>query len=63
MFTVVHFANSHSSLAYAEMRLVLARLVFNFDMRLADPNSKWLDQKVYILWDKPELNVVLTPVR
>jgi hypothetical protein len=44
------------------MRLVLARLVFNFDMRLADPDQDWMKQKVYVIWDKPPLNVYLTPV-
>ena len=51
------------SLAYAEMRLILARILFNFDLELADPNLKWMDQKVFTLWSKPELNVYLTPVR
>ncbi|KAJ9143404.1 putative Cytochrome P450 [Pleurostoma richardsiae] len=50
------------NLAFAEMRLVLARLVFNFDMRLADPDQDWMKQKVYVIWDKPPLNVYLTPV-
>ncbi|KAK7746695.1 hypothetical protein SLS53_001882 [Cytospora paraplurivora] len=51
------------NLAYAEMRTILARLLFNFDMELADPEQDWLDQKVFFLWTKPPLNVYLTPVR
>ncbi len=54
---------TNNSLAYAEMRLILAKILFNFDLELADPNLKWMDQKVYTLWSKPELNVYLTPVR
>lgn len=52
-----------SSLAYAEMRTILARLLFNFDMELADPELDWFDQKVFFLWTKLPLNVYLTPVR
>ncbi|KAE8548391.1 hypothetical protein TMatcc_010798 [Talaromyces marneffei ATCC 18224] len=48
-------------LAYAEMRLVLARLLFDFEMRLADPDLDWLNHKSYVLWSKPALNVYLTP--
>ncbi|RYP06150.1 hypothetical protein DL764_003326 [Monosporascus ibericus] len=51
------------NLAYAEMRLILAKIVWNFDMVLEDDSRAWLkDQKSYILWDKPPLNVRLTPV-
>ncbi|KAI0594819.1 P450 monooxygenase No.1 [Biscogniauxia sp. FL1348] len=51
------------NLAYAEMRLILAKLLFNFDVAL-DPSSRdWLSsQKAYVVWDKPQLNVKLTPV-
>ncbi|KAI1213179.1 cytochrome P450 [Annulohypoxylon truncatum] len=51
------------NLAYAEMRLILAKIVFNFDMDIADDSRRWMkDQKTYVLWDKPSLNVYLTPV-
>jgi hypothetical protein len=50
------------SLAYAEMRLILARMIFNFDIKLADPDFNWLDQKAYFLWSKLPLEVYLTPV-
>ena len=52
-----------NSLAYTEMRLILARILFNFDMQLADESVDWLGQKAYILWRKIPLNVYLTPVR
>lgn len=51
------------SLAYAEMRTILARLLFNFDLELAEPEQDWMNQKVFFLWTKPALNVYLTPVR
>ncbi|KAI1166340.1 cytochrome P450 [Nemania serpens] len=51
------------NLAYAEMRLVLAKLVFNFDLSLADDSREWLkDQKAFTVWDKPALNIHLKPV-
>ncbi|RYP59422.1 hypothetical protein DL769_008539 [Monosporascus sp. CRB-8-3] len=51
------------NLAYAEMRLILARILWNFDMALEDDSRDWLKvQKCYTLWDKPPLNVRLTPV-
>lgn len=50
------------SLAYAEMRLIIARLVWNFDLEL-DPQSKgWMGRnKLYLLWDKPDLFLFLRP--
>jgi hypothetical protein len=44
------------------MRLVMAKLVWNFDFEL-DPRSKdWIDQnKVYLLWEKPQLWLKLIP--
>lgn len=50
------------SLANAEMRTILARLIYNFDMELVDPKEDWLDQNVFFLWCKTPLNVYLTPV-
>lgn len=41
------------------MRLILARMVFNFDMELDQPEKNWMDQEVYFLWDKPELMIKL----
>lgn len=52
------------SLAYAEMRLILARLVFDFDMKLAEDSKDWVKrQKSYTLWDRLPLNVYFTPVK
>jgi hypothetical protein len=44
------------------MRLILARMIFNFDIKLADPDFNWLDQKAYFLWSKLPLEAYLTPV-
>ncbi|KAM0328787.1 hypothetical protein ACHAQA_005201 [Verticillium albo-atrum] len=51
------------NLAYAEMRLILARVLFDFDLELEPQSKGWLEtQKAYSLWDKPPLNIRLTPV-
>ncbi|KAI0132090.1 cytochrome P450 ClCP1 [Xylariales sp. AK1849] len=51
------------NLSYAEMRLILARILFTFDLKLADDSRHWMhEQKMYFLWRKPDLNVYLTPV-
>jgi cytochrome P450 len=40
------------NLAYAELRVTVARLLFAFDMRLADEKDRWDwgKQKTHILW-------------
>ena len=50
-----------NSLAYAEMRLILARMIWNFDMELAPESQGWTDQLSFVVWDKPPLKVKLTP--
>ncbi|KAJ5765510.1 cytochrome P450 monooxygenase [Penicillium odoratum] len=51
------------NLAYAEMRMILARVVFNFDMKIAEESNGWMEkQKIYLFWQKDPLNVHLTPV-
>ena len=49
------------NLAKAEMRLILAKMVWHFDMQLANPKSDWTKQPIYGLWDKNPLLVKLTP--
>ncbi|KAF2653597.1 cytochrome P450 [Lophiostoma macrostomum CBS 122681] len=48
-------------LAYGEMRYILARLLFAFDISLADPNDKWDwgEQETHIFWEKRPLRVKL----
>lgn len=53
------------NLAYAEMRLILARLVWNFDIVFPGPLSEcpnWWEQKVFVLMEKAPLQVRLRPV-
>ncbi|KAF2195825.1 cytochrome P450 [Zopfia rhizophila CBS 207.26] len=51
------------NLAYHEMRLVLASILWNFDMELAEGSDGWLDQQTFVLWKKGPLMVKLTPIR
>lgn len=50
------------NLAYAEMRLILAKFLFNFDIELDKQTGDWTNQKSYILWEKHPLWVKLTSV-
>lgn len=45
------------------MRLIISRLIFDFDLELLDPKQNWLDQKVFTLWEKLPLMVKLKPIR
>ncbi|KAH7386602.1 isotrichodermin C-15 hydroxylase [Cadophora sp. MPI-SDFR-AT-0126] len=47
------------NLAYAEMRVALARLLFHFDLELQANVDDWLDQKVWVTWNKKPLLVKL----
>ena len=40
----------------------MARIIYNFDLELADKEKNWLDQNIYILWEKEPLYIRLTPV-
>lgn len=51
------------NLAYHEMRLVLATILWNFDLRLCEESDNWTMQDSYLLWEKHPLLVELTPIR
>jgi hypothetical protein len=44
------------------MRLILARLIYNFDLKIAEDSLDWIQQKFFLFWKKGPLNVYLTPV-
>ncbi|KAF2141616.1 uncharacterized protein K452DRAFT_271236 [Aplosporella prunicola CBS 121167] len=50
------------NLAYHEMRLIMAYLLWHFDVELCDESKEWTEQKVLFLWMKPPLMVRLRPV-
>lgn len=44
------------------MRTILARILWNFDIELAEDSKDWIErQRVYVLWEKLPLNIYLTP--
>ncbi|MCJ1430519.1 hypothetical protein MMC29_008437 [Sticta canariensis] len=51
------------NLAYVEMRMILARMIWNFDMELQEDSLAW-DKKTknFIIWDKVSMHVRLSPV-
>ncbi len=56
--------STRCSLAYAEMRLILAKIIYNFDMSIAEESKDWLEnQEVYNVWVKPPLMVRFTPAK
>jgi cytochrome P450 len=46
---------SCASLAYHEMRLIMAKVLYAFDFELANEEEDWRDQQTYILWQKKPL--------
>lgn len=51
------------NLAYAEMKVILARILWNFDIDVCEESRDWMDKlEVYTLWKKEPLMVKLTPV-
>lgn len=51
-----------NSLAYAEMRVLLARIIWNFDLEVAQDSKMWLEEmKVWSLYKKGPLNVYFKP--
>ena len=52
------------NLAYAEMRLILAKMLFHFDLRLDEARTgDWFDQPAWGLWFKRPLEVRLEEVK
>lgn len=49
------------SLAYFDMRLVLARLLFHFDLEWTPQCEDWEKQQAFNLWVRKPLMIRLTP--
>lgn len=43
------------------MRLILALVVFNFDMKIAEESKDWITQRNFLMWEKGPLKVHLKP--
>ena len=52
-----------SRLAWVEMKMVLAKVFWNFDLELAEKMKEddWTDQKVYLLNEKTPMYVKMRP--
>ena len=50
------------NLAYMEMRIILARVVWGFDFEMCEESRGWDRQQVFILWEKGPLVVRLREV-
>ncbi|KAI4222796.1 MAG: hypothetical protein LQ349_007562 [Xanthoria aureola] len=48
------------SLAYFELRSIMARMLWHFDMQLESESQRWTDMKEYMVWYKPPLWVKLS---
>lgn len=50
------------NLAHAELRIIMARILWNFDLKLDESCSNWVDDLVeYFGWEKTPLWVRLSP--
>lgn len=45
------------------MRLLMTRLLWKFDLELLPESKGWIDQKVFLFWDKKALQVKLTEAK
>ncbi|KAF2712060.1 cytochrome P450 [Pleomassaria siparia CBS 279.74] len=43
------------NMAYHEMRLIIAKVLFNFDLELCPESANWADQRIFTLWEKKPL--------
>jgi cytochrome P450 len=50
------------NMALHEMRLILANVIYHFDLELCSESRNWTDQTAYALWSKNPLICRLTPV-
>ncbi|EXJ66783.1 uncharacterized protein A1O5_09978 [Cladophialophora psammophila CBS 110553] len=50
------------NLAYAEMRLVLCKILWHFDLELMSESEKWFPHNMIVIWDGPPLYVKLHAV-
>lgn len=45
------------------MRLVMAKMIWNFDFELhPDTKDNWPNQRVFTVWERPDLFIQLKPV-
>lgn len=50
------------SLAYAEMRFILALMIWNFDFQITEESRNWAEGlHSWLIWEKRPLQVYLKP--
>lgn len=42
-------------MAYHEMRHILTKVLYKFDIELCEESRTWNQHKVFLMWDKPSL--------
>ncbi|OBR03158.1 Benzoate 4-monooxygenase cytochrome p450 [Colletotrichum higginsianum IMI 349063] len=48
------------SLGWLEMRTILAKIHFKYDLELVDPNLDWhAGSEMHTLWQKPQMNIIV----
>lgn len=52
-------ADNCPSLAWYELRFIVAKMFLHFDVTLCDDSRDWMKQKAYSLWDMGPLNCTL----
>lgn len=50
-------------MAYHEMRFILAKVLYSFDLELCATSDDWMEQKVYVLWQKTPLMIKVKAAR
>ena len=50
-------------MAYHEMRLIITKALYNFDMHLCPESENWANQDVFTLWEKHPLMVRLKDIK
>ena len=58
---IVMLTRWNCSLAYVEMRTILARVLYNFDLTMSPQSDGWTSQKNFNLWERAPLLVHLMP--
>ena len=64
-FSVGSWSCIGKNLAYAELRTIIAKLVWNFDMSVAQGGRDvdWTKQKTYVLMEKQPFDVCFRDIR
>lgn len=53
-------ATGESSFAYLQIRVILCKLLWHFDLELAPQSAKWNEQNAHLLWEMKPLMVKLS---